>query len=86
MKTSSDDSTTRQLTVRLPRRLYDQTQRMARARRVSVNALVRRLLEELEREERERELGHAYEILGSDAAGNDAEPYFRAQSEVVRRG
>lgn len=53
---------------------------------MSVNALVRRLLEELEREERERELGHAYEILGSDAAGNDAEPYFRAQSEVVRRG
>lgn len=85
MKTSGNEISIRQLTLRLPRELCARAQEVARARRTSVNALVRQLLEELDRSERERELERAYELLGSDSE-NAAEPFFAAQAEVARRG
>lgn len=51
---------------------------------MSLNALIRRLLEDVDRAERERELQSAYEVLGGTA--ESAEPYFEAQAEVARRG
>ena len=83
MKTSSRDVATRQLTLRLPRGLYQRAQRLAKERRTSVNALMRELLERLDREEREQELRRAYAIVGADA---DVEWAFEAQAEVARRG
>jgi macrodomain Ter protein organizer (MatP/YcbG family) len=83
MSTANSDSDIRQLTVRLPRAVYARAQRAARARKTSLSALVRKLLEDLERAEREAELARAYELLGEDA---DVEPQFKAQAEVARRG
>ncbi len=85
MKMSVHEGATRQLTVRLPSALYSRAREMARARRTSVNALLRRLLEEADELEREQELTRAYELLGEDAASG-VEPFFAAQSEVARRG
>jgi len=85
MKTSHSDLAIRQLTVRVPRALYARAQDLARARRTSVNALVRQLLEQLDRFERDRDLQRAYDLLGRDS-GSEAEPFFEAQSEVARRG
>jgi hypothetical protein len=69
----------------LPRGVYERAQRAARAKKKSLSALVRGLLEDLERAEREAELERAYELLGADA-GADVEPQFKAQAEVARRG
>lgn len=85
MTTATSEGGTRQLTVRLPRGLYERAQRAARARKTSLNALVRGLLENLERAEREAELERAYDLLGADPEAN-VEGQFRAQSEVARRG
>jgi Ribbon-helix-helix protein, copG family len=85
MKTATSEVTVRQLTVRIPRDLYKRAQLAARARRTSVSALVRELLEQLDRADRERELERAYELLGQDP--KDAiEPFFEAQAQVARRG
>lgn len=51
---------------------------------MSVNALIRRLLEDIDRVEAERELTGAYERLGRSASS--VEPFFGAQAEVARRG
>ncbi len=85
MKTSNSDLATRQLTVRVPRALYARARDLARARHTSVNALVRQLLEQLDRVERNRELERAYDLLGCDS-GSEVEPFFEAQAEVARRG
>ena len=85
MTTSTNDGSTRQLTVRLPRDVYARAQRAARARKKSLNALVRGLLEDLERAEREAELERAYALLGGDGE-TSVEEQFKAQAEVVRRG
>jgi hypothetical protein len=85
MKTSRPDPVIRQLTVRVPRALYVRAHDLARARHTSVNALVRELLEQLDRLERDRELERAYDLLGSDS-GSEVEPFFEAQTEVARRG
>ena len=73
----------RQLTIRIPRGLYARAHDLAKARRTSVNALVRQLLEQLDRLEREQELSRAYDLLGRDAE-TSVEPFFEAQSEVAR--
>lgn len=86
MSTASGSSPHRQLTVRLPREVYARAQRAAKARKTSLSALVRRLLEELERTERERELERAYGLLGEDARESRVEAQFEAQAQVVRRG
>ena len=85
MTTANTDSNVRQLTVRLPRAVYARAQRAARARKTSLSALIRGLLDELERGEREAELERAYALLGADEGAN-VDPQFRAQAEVARRG
>lgn len=85
MTTALGDSETRQLTVRLPRGVYERAKRAARARKLSLSALVRRMLDDLERAEREAELRRAYDLLGADPEAN-VEGQFRAQAEVARRG
>mgnify|MGYP001571866018 CR=1 FL=1 len=76
---------TQQLSLRLPAGLYRSTRVYAKKRKLSVNALVRSLLEDLERHEKEAALKSAYELLGEndDAAVNNM---FEAQAEVARRG
>lgn len=85
MTTSNDEIETRQLTVRLPATLLSASKRLARRRRTSVNGLIRSLLEDVSRAERERELRRTYDELGADTEA-DVERYRHAQREVVRRG
>jgi hypothetical protein len=85
MSTSPSAVTVRQLTVRIPRDLYKRAQLAARTRKTSVSALVRWLLEQLDKADREKELERAYELLGRELT-DSAEPYFEAQAQVARRG
>lgn len=85
MPTSSSDVEGRQLTVRLSGSTLRAARRVARARGITINALVRELLDQLERAETERELTAAYEALGADAA-SDVEFAVPAQARVARRG
>jgi hypothetical protein len=71
--------------MRIPNSLYVRAHSLARARRTSVNALMRQLLEDLDRRECEAELAHAYELLGQETE-SDVEPFLAAQAEVARRG
>ncbi|GMU63349.1 MAG: hypothetical protein AMXMBFR34_51120 [Myxococcaceae bacterium] len=80
-----NDIATRQLTVRLGVHTLKTAQRVARARGLTVNALIRELLLELQREEEERALAAAYEKLGADAEA-DVEFAAQEQARVVRRG
>jgi hypothetical protein len=82
MRTSEGDGGTRQLTIRIPGDLYRRTQKLAKARKVSVNALVTRMLRDLEREERDHELERAFDLLGR-SGGNDVEYALPAQREVL---
>lgn len=83
VKTSKGDIETRQLTVRLPARLYSRAARVARSRQTTVNGLIRQLLDDLDRDARERELTDAYNKLGRE---DSAEPFFEDQAQVARRG
>ena len=85
MKPATTPDETRQLTVRIPRALLSRAQAVAKARGKSVSELVRRALEELDREAREAELVRAYELIGADSA-TDVEHAFDIQAEVVSRG
>jgi hypothetical protein len=85
MSAATDAGNTRQLTVRLPRDVYQRAQRAARARKKSLSGLVRALLQDLERQDREAELERAYGVLGADADAS-VEDMFAAQREVARRG
>lgn len=75
----------RQLTIRLPRELLEESKRLATKRRTSVNQLVRSLLEDVARLERERALGDAYAQLGSERLESDVALYEEAQAEVAER-
>lgn len=85
MKTSPTETTQRQLTVRLSPATLRTAKQVARGRGLTVNALIRQLLLELEREEQERELSAAYETLGGDAESS-VDFAVREQGRVVRRG
>ena len=85
MTTAREGSTIRQLTVRLPHVLLVRAQAVAKARGLTVSALVRRALEDLDRAAREAQLKQAYELLGADAS-DDVEAAFAFQAEVARRG
>lgn len=85
MSTSSSDITARQLTVRLSSQTLKTAKQVARARGLTVNALIRQLLLDLQREEDERVLVAAYEKLGSDP-DSSVEFAAREQARVVRRG
>ncbi len=85
MSTSAAELTTRQLTVRLPEPTLRAARRAAKERGLSVNALIRELLDQLQRAETERELTAAYERLGADGTA-DVEFAAAAQARVARRG
>jgi predicted DNA binding CopG/RHH family protein len=85
MSTAQSDISQRQLTVRLPDAALRAARRAAKARGITLNALVRQLLEDLERAEQERTLAAAYETLGADSQ-SDVEFAVPAQSKVARRG
>lgn len=73
----------RRLTLRLSRDEYARAERLAKARRLTLNGLIRELLQkELARPASECELRAAYELLGRD--GRDVELAFDAQAEVAR--
>lgn len=75
----------RQITLRLPERLYRQVKHLARTKRVSVNKLAQESLEALAREAAAREMRAAYDALAMDTEESQVETYLPAQSEVVSR-
>jgi len=74
----------RQVTLRVPDHLLREVRRTASRRRISLNALLRELLERLADEDRQAILREAYDVLGADDASVDG--FVAAQREVVRRG
>lgn len=83
MKTSKNDRSTQQLTLRLPEPMVRAVKLIAKRRRTTVNALLVSLVEQCELDERELELRRAYETLGQDS---DVGFASTAQREVVSRG
>ena|SRR5690348_15667714 len=75
----------RQITLRLPKRLYDRVKQLARKRRVSMNRLAQEGLEALAQAALAQEMRAAYDALGADADETDMEPFLAAQREVVER-
>jgi hypothetical protein len=85
MQTSLNESSQRQLTVRLSADTLKTARVVARARGLSVNGLIRSLLVELQRAQEEKALEAAYARLGADAESN-VEFATREQARVARRG
>lgn len=85
MPTAQKDVESHQLTVRLPGQTLRAAKRVAKARGLTLNALIRELLTNLERQQEERELASAYEVLGADR-DSSVEYAIRAQAKVARRG
>ncbi len=85
MMTPRDDAI-RQVTLRLPDRLLREARRAAKRQRLSLNAMLRGLLEKAAEEERQAFLASSYAALAADLEDSDVEPFFAAQSEVARRG
>lgn len=79
-------SGTHQITLRLPEQLYHRVKTLAKRRHTSINSLAREGLARLAEEELARKMRNAYEALGKATTESDTSAYFRAQSEVVRRG
>ena len=77
------ESTTHQITLRLPEPLYRQVKQLARKRRLSINRLARESLEALAQEGLAEELRAAYDALGADEEENDVEFFLPAQLEVL---
>ncbi len=77
------ESTTHQITLRLPEPLYRQVKQLARKRRLSINRLARESLEALAQEALAEELRAAYDALGADEEENDVEFFLPAQLEVL---
>ncbi|HEX4793359.1 MAG TPA: toxin-antitoxin system HicB family antitoxin [Humisphaera sp.] len=77
-------ATLKQFTVRIPKALYAEAQRLARRKGTSLNQLAASGLHELARQERERELRDAYEQLAETPGESDVEPFRAAQAEVIR--
>jgi len=75
----------RQVTLRIPDHLLQEARRTAHRRRISLNALLREVLERLAEEDRQAILRDAYDALGADADAG-VEGFVTAQREVVRRG
>jgi lauroyl/myristoyl acyltransferase len=85
MQASKDDAI-RQVTLRLPERLLRTARRVAKRRHLSLNALLRTLLEGAAEQERQAILKASYDALGTNLAESDVEPFMPAQAEVARRG
>jgi len=75
----------RQVTLRVPDHLLREVRRTASRRRISLNALLRELLERLADEDRQAILRQAYDVLGADEDVS-VDGFAAAQREVVRRG
>ena len=72
-------------TVRLRLDLYDAAARLAKRRSSSLNALIQDTLAAAIRDEEDREMYEAAELLGQFPDECDVEYAFAAQSEVVLR-
>ncbi|HZP82722.1 MAG TPA: toxin-antitoxin system HicB family antitoxin [Chthonomonadaceae bacterium] len=75
----------RSLTVRLRPELYAAATDLAKKRCISLNTLVQESLAAVIREEEDREMYEAAELLGQFPEECDVEYAFAAQSEVVLR-
>lgn len=73
----------RSLTVRLEPGLYAAATELAKRRCVSLNALMQESLAAVVKEEEDRELYEAAELLGQHPAESDVEYAFAAQSQAV---
>jgi hypothetical protein len=73
------------LTVRLPSDLYESATSLAKKRCISLNTLIQQSLAAVVKEEEDRELYEAFELLGQYPEECDIEYAFAAQSEVVLR-
>ena len=76
-------TTDRQITLRLPERLYQTVRRVAKQRRTSINRLACEGLEQLTKDEVAAQMRAAYDELGNAADENEVEDFLPAQSEVV---
>src|SRR5438552_16737111 len=75
--------TPKSLTVRLAPTVYEESIKVARRRRLSLNALIQESLRRAIAEERALEMFDAATILGSDPEESDVEFALAAQAEVV---
>ena len=75
----------RPLTVRLRPDLYEAAMRLAKRRSSSLNTLIQETLAEAIKEEEDRELYEAFELLGQFPEECDVEYAHAAQAEVALR-
>ena len=75
-----------QVSIRLPRGLYQNSRKIAAERGISVNALVQEGLQMIVKNEQERALYDSFTLLGKDADEASVDYAFDAQSEVVLSG
>lgn len=80
----SDDSPSRTLSVRLPGRLYEQAQGLAKQRKMSLNALMQECLAKSILAAEEQVRYEAYSLLGGDS-DTTTEYSIGAQGEVMLR-
>lgn len=78
-------ASTRTITVRLPRELYQQTTELAHRRNQSVNAVVQEGVQKLLREEEIRAVSDGFDLLAQHPDECDVEFALAAQAEVVLR-
>lgn len=77
------DTSVHTASVRIPENVFRESEKIARRRKISFNALVQQaLLREIEAEQ-EREMYEAATLLGMDAASCDVDYALYAQSEVM---
>jgi len=75
-----------QVSIRLPRGLYQRSREIAAKRGTSMNALVQEGLQMIVRNEQEKALYDSFTLLGKDAQEASVDFAFEAQSEVVLSG
>jgi len=79
---SGEDITRRTLSLRLSSELYSEAQALAESQQVSLNSLLVQALQNLLRENREREIERGFAILADDPE-TDVEYATHAQAEVM---
>jgi predicted transcriptional regulator len=82
MKTALRSQT---VTLRLPTELYRQTSELARQRNQSVNALLQESIQRMLKENSNKVLSDAFDLLAAHHDECDVEYALPAQSEVVLR-
>jgi len=71
--------------VRIPEDVYRESEKIAKRRKISFNALVQQALQREIEAEQEQEMYEAATLLGIDAATCDVDYAIYAQSEVMLR-